>query len=142
MKKSKSNRLLLQKWIQGDTNATEEQQLIDAAKDDLFLKSAMEGFLSTENKNQSSNIDALRQQLHQKKKDTTTPLVYLIRATAAIMIIGLGSLFWWINTDATATLADNVEIKAPIQDENESFSEETPVWQCKEIHSSYSRVKS
>ncbi|MEL7123588.1 MAG: TonB family protein [Bacteroidota bacterium] len=124
MKKNKSNRLLLQKWIQGDANAKEEQQLIDAAKDDIFLKSAMEGFLSSQNKNQLSNINALRQQFHQKTKTPTKPFVYLIRTAAAIVIIGLGGLFWWINTDQTETLADKVEIQAPIQDIKEAFFEE------------------
>jgi len=80
----------LQRWLSGDINREEEQQLLQAAQDDPFLREALNGYTTVPEGQHQQSIDYLRNQVMvhgaAKRRTLWTPRLLRIAAALAILI--------------------------------------------------------
>ena len=102
---------LFKKWISGEVNWTEEQQLRQSAKTDAFMAEAMEGYDAFPESDHAAKINELNQRVARLSKRERGLVFYLARVAAAAAIIGIiGSFFWLQNEVAKPkVLSDTIE---------------------------------
>lgn len=114
MSRDEQKKGLLKRWLQGDANLNDEQQLERLAADDPFLAEAIEGYRSVPEGQHLKNIQELKNRFN--KEESTKGLIlplYLMRIAAGVAILVLSVIaFQWVNNDSPDTLAQKSEAPA------------------------------
>lgn len=114
MSRDEQKKGLLKRWLQGDANLNDEQQLERLAADDPFLAEAIEGYRSMPEGQHLKNIQELKNRFNKEEsnKGLIHPL-YLMRIAAGVAILVLSVIaFQWVNNNSSDTLAQKSEAPA------------------------------
>ncbi|MFZ4634759.1 MAG: hypothetical protein ACOYNO_11180 [Saprospiraceae bacterium] len=104
---------LLERWAAGDVTAAEERELLHLAKDDVFRKEALEGFLQFPEADHAAHLSSLRVRINASAPGQGMPRwrVYAWSAAAAAVLIACS--IWWLRpTSAEQNASDNAPIAA------------------------------
>ena len=115
MSRDEQKKGLLKRWLQGDANLNDEQQLERLAADDPFLAEAIEGYRSMPEGQHLKNIQELKNRFNKEEinKGLILPL-YLMRIAASVAILVLTVIaFQWVNSSPSEKLAQKG--KAPAE---------------------------
>lgn len=116
MSRDEQKKGLLKRWLQGDANLNDEQQLERLAADDPFLAEAIEGYRSMPEGQHLKNIQELKNRFNKEEinKGLILPL-YLMRIAAGVAILVLSVIaFQWVNSSPSEKLAQKG--KAPAEE--------------------------
>ena len=86
---------LLQRWINGDINRVEEQELRLLTRDDPFRKEAWEGLQALPEEDHEARIQSLQKKLHQKTDRKSVPLWPRLMAIAASLALLLTAVWYF-----------------------------------------------
>jgi hypothetical protein len=102
---------LLERWAAGDVTAAEERELLHLAKDDVFRKEALEGFLQFPEADHAGHLSSLRVRMPASTPGMPRWRIYTWSAAAAAALI-LCSIWWLRPTSAEQNASDNAPIAA------------------------------
>lgn len=98
---------LLRRWLRGETNRAEEQQLEAALREDPWLAEAMKGFREHPEQDHAAILEGMRAKLHRPTDRSAIPIV--VRYAAAILFL-VGALvllqIWLPNQSADIATAE------------------------------------
>lgn len=97
MKQNRSIQDGLRKWINGHIRAKEEAQLDQLSQEDDFARDALEGLRSFADVDHTQNLQRLRKQLQKEKKPVVIIPIMVQRIAAAVLLLVVVGLAWWVN---------------------------------------------
>jgi TonB family protein len=116
---------LFKKWLQGDVNLEEQRQLTKESEKDAFLKDAIEGYdLFPEGKH-LDRIAAINASVRAKSQKRSVGVSWLRIAATIVLLLAVGSGFWWLNQSGTDQVADIIEKTEENNNERATEPEET-----------------
>lgn len=90
---------LLQRRIAGETGADEERRLSKQAADDPFLQDALEGLDAFPEGDHAARLERLQGRLQARSRRRRIVPLFIQRAAAAVVVLGLFGLGWWLLSD-------------------------------------------
>lgn len=92
MKKESSNwRTLLNRWISGEADLSDERSLEAMAKDDPFLADALEGYRSLPEADHARSVTRLKANLRKQTEKKDRAIVFYLTRIAAVGVVLLGA---------------------------------------------------
>lgn len=119
----------LRRWIDGSLTAREEQQLEQAAREDDFLRDALEGLQSRPEEAHEVRLSRLRKKIQtpekERPKGLIIPLALRRIAATALLVLALGTI-WWLNRPIAeqVSMTDPTDTESLVATETESIPEE------------------
>jgi outer membrane biosynthesis protein TonB len=95
---------LLQRRIAGHAGAKEERMLSKQAAEDPFLQDALEGLDAFPEGDHAARLERLQNRLQSRTQSRIIPL-YIQRAAAAVLVLGLFGLGWWLLSNGEEQMA-------------------------------------
>lgn len=89
---------LLQRRITGHAGAEDERMLSKQAAEDPFLQDALEGLDAFPEGDHAARLERLQNHLQSRTQRRIIPL-FVQRAAAAVLVLGLFGLGWWLLSD-------------------------------------------
>ncbi len=94
MKSNRSNwRTLLNRWISGEADRSDERSLEAMAKDDPFLADALEGFRSMPEADHARSVTKLKASLRSKYEKKKRGVIFYLQRVAAVGLLVVGAWF-------------------------------------------------
>ena len=136
--------ILLKKWLDGDLTWQEERELVQLAKEDSMLADAMAGLYAASEKDHTTKISQLKEQLKKATSEKPARRIFYLRSAAVVaavaMIGGLafGMWYFWehkpfqrqlaVESQQSSTLnsKDQQDVTSDLQEKHPITAVETP----------------
>ncbi|MEZ4956710.1 MAG: carboxypeptidase-like regulatory domain-containing protein [Saprospiraceae bacterium] len=119
MKQESSNwRTLLNRWISGEADRSDERSLEAMAKDDHFLADALEGYRSLPEADHARSVTRLKANLRKRTEKKDRAIVFYLTRIAAVGVVLLGAWLVFRSFDDSEKTAMNLDLREEVVEDN------------------------